>query len=347
MASKVKRAVRKRLSRGSKAATAVSDATSENISNDKAASRAYDEEQGAGRPRNPRRTVSPSKYKLRVTAGPSYDVSTHRIVDVNARDALAFENQHMRVNIKVRVRDYEGLPLSAPASSAYFADPVHEKDRYSIAFSFVPKADIQGTHCVWGPNFEHPVRDRLPPGFNYAFGIVKRWIDPGIECDAYADKPWLYAPALSCWFVLRVGQKISAHHNVPEVDEHPVLAEGADGDGAAVRSRLGLPAESEKRRKHFLDATNRDKFVFERGRLYQGDFFNPYLDFNKFALRLPGFSLGVLKYVDDKTHTLRWVFKNASTGDVYFVVVFSLLYGAQLDEALRQEQEDEDGSHRP
>ncbi|KAK7517584.1 hypothetical protein IWZ03DRAFT_310116 [Phyllosticta citriasiana] len=281
-----------------------------------------------------------SKYKLRVTAGPSYDRSTHRLVNVNGADCLSFENEFVRVKVKTRIRDYTGLPLTSPATTPYFDDPAHSRDRYSISFSFVPKADLPSADCVWGPDFDHPVRDRLPPGFNYAFGIVKRFIDPGIECDAYADEPWLYGPALSCWFVLRVGDKVGQQGDVPDIHESPALAEGGDGDGEQVRKGLSLPTDADKRRKWFLDREHREAFVFEEGRAYQGDFFNPYLDFNKFALRLPGFSLGVLRYIDDKTHTLRWVFKNRTTGDVYFVVVFNLLFGQELEEALRAEDEE-------
>ena len=70
--------------------------------------------------------------------------------------------------------------------------------------------------------------------------------------------------------------------------------------------------------------------MFEKGRLYQGDFFNPYIDFPNFSLKLPGFSLKVLKYIGDKTHCLRYVFKNRETGDLYFNINFTLLWGEQL-----------------
>ncbi|KAF2085483.1 DUF1769-domain-containing protein, partial [Saccharata proteae CBS 121410] len=269
-------------------------------------------------------------YKLRVTAGPSYNTSTHTPITVNSPTAHTITNAHLTTNLHVRIRDYTGLPLSSPSHAPYFAHPLHAKDRYSIGFSFVPRADIPAADCVWGPDFDHPVRDRLPPGFNTAFGIVKRWVDPGVECDAYADQPWLYGPALSCWFALRVGEVVGtggeAEAEVPRADgEDDVLVEGADGSGEEVRERIGMPADADKRRKFFLDRANREKMVFEKGRLYEADFYNPYLDFNSFSLRLPGFSLGVLKYIDDKTHALRWVFKNKTTGDVYFVVVFNLL----------------------
>lgn len=46
-----------------------------------------------------------------------------------------------------------------------------------------------------------------------------------------------------------------------------------------------------------------------------------------FSLRLPGFSIKVAKYIDAKNHQLRYVLKNKSTGDVYFVVLFTLLLG--------------------
>ncbi len=56
-----------------------------------------------------------------------------------------------------------------------------------------------------------------------------------------------------------------------------------------------------------------------------------------FALKLPGFSINCIRYVNDKTHKLRYVFKNGRTGDLYFCVVLTLLHGADLDEAVRTE----------
>lgn len=197
------------------------------------------------------------------------------------------------------------------------------------------------------------MRDRLPPGFNTAFKIVKQFIDPGLECDAYADEPWLYGPALSCWFALNVGEKDTSGLSKALKDDKSIVFEGGQGSGHDVRSELGLPDTADKRRKFFLDREHREKFVFEQGRLYEGDFHNPYLDFSSeyqswmqyppvtdssvdYALKLPGFSLGVLKYIGDKTHTLRYVFKDRKTGDVFFVVVITLLFGQQLQDVIGQ-----------
>jgi hypothetical protein len=45
-----------------------------------------------------------------------------------------------------------------------------------------------------------------------------------------------------------------------------------------------------------------------------------------FSVKLPGFSVSVLKYVDEKNHELRYVLKNKKTGDVIFVILFTLLF---------------------
>lgn len=71
-----------------------------------------------------------------------------------------------------------------------------------------------------------------------------------------------------------------------DANEPIVYEEGAEGDGVTLREELGIPSVVAQRQKHFLNATNREKFQFEAGREYKCDFFNPYLDFNEFALKL-------------------------------------------------------------
>ena len=53
------------------------------------------------------------KYLLQVTAGPSYDQSTHKVVNVNSDEAIFIENDLMACWIKVRIRDYHGKYNSA------------------------------------------------------------------------------------------------------------------------------------------------------------------------------------------------------------------------------------------
>jgi hypothetical protein len=93
------------------------------------------------------------KYRLIVTAGPSYDKSTHKVVGVNTGEAVSFENDFVRAKVQVRIRGYRGLPGRCPSSSPYFDDPSHAKDQYSVAFSFVPKQDLPSLDTVWGNDF--------------------------------------------------------------------------------------------------------------------------------------------------------------------------------------------------
>ena len=301
-------------------------------------------------------------YKLRVTAGLSYDTRAHVVVPVNAPQTLHLNSEHMLLSVAVRIKKFTGLPASLPTTSPYFTHPLHKSDQYSISFSFIPKVDIPGNDLIFGNNFDRPIRDRLPPGFNQAFKIVKWFIDPGLEGDPYADKPYLYGPALSSWNILSIGEKIfepqkSKPNGDAEEEESPstkeaeqtgdtdtweiphvesfhetIVEEGAEGSGAEVRSTLSIPPDSSGRKRHFLTESNREDFTFEAGRLYQSDFGNPYLDFNDFSLKLPGFSLNVIRYVDEKTHELRYVLKNRTTDDIYAVVLFSLLFGDERDE---------------
>lgn len=283
------------------------------------------------------------KYLLQVTAGPSYDPSTHKEVAVNSPDAHLIDNDIMSCWLKVRIRDYHGLPRGSPASSDYFENPLHTSDRYSIGFAFVPKKDMKGSDLVTGFDFDHSIKDRLPPGFRYAMKIVTTILDPGIYSDPYSDKPYLYGPALSSFFAFRIGEHTSdasAEDQLKTLDDdfRGVIEEGADGSGQRTRADHHIPAKSSKRRKNFLDPSKLENFTFEAGRMYYADFFNPYLDFANFALRIPGFSISVVRYIDNKTHQLRYVLKNRGTDEVLFVVIFTLLFGQKLEDTLDSEK---------
>ena len=130
---------------------------------------------------------------------------------------------------------------------------------------------------------------------------MKWWIDPGLDGDVYGDEPYLYGALLSSINVLRIGEKKDgaeaenkegkadgANEDVKagEEGEAVVYTEGADGTGEEVRKEHSIPAASAARQKFFLTEANRKNFTFEKGREYQCDFFNPYLDFNEFALKI-------------------------------------------------------------
>lgn len=135
----------------------------------------------------------------------------------------------------------------------------------------------------------------------------------------------MYGALLSSINVLRIGAKSDAEKTANgdlegkaqtegdfEVsgseNEAIIYTEGADGDGAEVRKEKGVPDKAAARQKHFLNEQHRKDFTFEAGREYKCDFFNPYLDFNEFALKI-GYgmpTISILGHWDGQP--LRYVF---------------------------------------
>ncbi|CCF32857.1 hypothetical protein CH063_05161 [Colletotrichum higginsianum] len=280
------------------------------------------------------------KYILRVTAGPSYDVDSQVEVPVNQAQPTKINSALADIELNVRIQNYAGLPRNSPTTSPYFSTEPHatNNDQYSISFRFTPKkpADsvspsssagegISAEDLQFGNDFDHPIRDRLPPGFNTALNIVKWWIDPGLDGDAYADVPHLYGPALSSFNTIHVGAG-----NQDAEKGGLWFEEGGDEAGLEAREKIGAPATAKERMKWALRKDSKENWLFEYGRTYGMDFFNPYLDFANLALRLPGFQLAIMKYWDGQG--LRYVLRNKSTGDVYLVVLFTLYLKDDVNE---------------
>ncbi|CAG1991822.1 unnamed protein product [Fusarium graminearum] len=286
-------------------------------------------------------------YILRITAGPHYDLSQQAEVPVNVAKPTTIKSDRADIELNVRINDYKGLPRNSPSTSPYFSTEPHayNQDQYSISFRFTPKkpsssdtddaSGIKATDLQFGNDFDHPIRDRLPPGFNTAMGIVRWWIDPGLDGDAYADKPYLYGPALSSFNTIHVGEG--------DFDEEKGglwFEEGGDEDGLEAREEVGAPLTSKARMKWALRADSKEKWVFEYGQTYGFDFFNPYLNFSDLALNLPGFQLPIMKYWDGqglrpgpkRSHQLRYVLRNKETEEPYLVILFSLYHKDYVNE---------------
>jgi hypothetical protein len=137
---------------------------------------------------------------------------------------------------------------------------------------------------VFGNDFDHPIRDRLPPGFNTAFKIVKWAVDPGLDGDVYADKPYLYGGVGGSVNRLYIkegeGEDKVGKRQEDEEDVGLVFEEGGDEDGKETRNDSGIPETEAGRKKWFLNQTHKESWEWEEGTTYGCDFFNPYLDFN-------------------------------------------------------------------
>ncbi|KAI8658263.1 hypothetical protein NCS55_01101700 [Fusarium keratoplasticum] len=303
--------------------------------------------------------MAENNYVLRVTAGPGYDSKQQVDVLVNTAEPMVIKSDLADIELNVRIQDYKGLPRNSPETSAYFSTEPHayNQDQYSISFRFTPKkltsdegTGINGANLQFGNDFDHPIRDRLPPGFGTAMSIVRWWIDPGLEGDAYADKPFLYGPALSSFNTIHVG---TGEHD--KAKGGLWFEEGGDEAGLKAREDIGAPLDNKARMKWALRADSKEKWVFEYDKTYGFDFFNPYLDFSNLALKLPGFQLPIMKYWDGqalrsgrrRSHQLRYVLRNKETEETYLVILFTLYHKDYVNEDGTLKEGAEESLHEP
>ena len=61
-----------------------------------------------------------------------------------------------------------------------------------------------------------------------------------------------------------------------------------------------------------------------------------------FSVRLPGFNLHIMKYVDENNHELRYTLKDVSNGRVYLAVVFSVVLSEMEDKKDHSKSEQRD-----
>ncbi|EPS43944.1 hypothetical protein H072_2155 [Dactylellina haptotyla CBS 200.50] len=293
----------------------------------------------------PAATRKVDAYTLTVTAGPSRDPATHVPVPVNTERALHFDTEHISTDLFVRIQGFRSTDGSLPDTSPYFSTPPHStnKDKYSISFSplVFKDASVNGDDLVLGNDFDHSISKSLPPGFGVAWKVARWVVDPGLDGDPWAEKPWMEGQVLSSVNVLDVGgSREGRNSGKGEVD---VLTEGLAK--VKLNDRGEIPEDSAARMKFFVQPENRKKFTFEKGEKYWADFYNPYLDFNEFALHLPGVSIHILQYWDGQP--LRYVLKNRVDQTVYLVIQFTLTRkdGAEDTDEEGEDEEEEDSDN--
>lgn len=229
--------------------------------------------------------------KLQVYAGTNYDNVKPIKVNQNFNECEQLDDL---IKVAVRIQDYQ----NEPHTSNYFKVKEHEKDQFSIQLQITFDQDVSGDDLKWGNDFDKPIRDILPYGFNIGFNIMKWYIDPGLEGEPYIDQPYLY------------GRALSSMNRIKKGDEW-VLIEGEGMDFDSSKERIN----------YFLQEPNRKQFVFKKGETWNFDFYTPYITMGKeFAIKLPGYNLNVEKYCGSQP--LRYVLK---AGDrVLCCIVFDL-----------------------
>ncbi|CAG8565241.1 11016_t:CDS:2 [Paraglomus occultum] len=253
--------------------------------------------------------------KLRIRVGPSYDPSTlTTILPNNDDNPFLLTSEHFIGHICIRIRDYNGVVL--PGQQVRRTSPWFDgnNEQYSIQVHGRFKGDKwTGDDIVFGNDFDQPIR--LPPGSWIGLKILQ-FIDPGLEADVYSPKPWAYSPFLVTMNAIRL-----------TIDNSPSFPPWPSPNGEHIAESISLldqlPSFPSARRRYFSNKENRERLKITEDQVWDLDFFNAYIDFDKFAVKLPGFEIGVMKYWDGQP--LRYVCKSRDASAIFFVVVFELI----------------------
>ena len=265
------------------------------------------------------------KLKIKVSIGPNHkDLQLAHINDPTKPTHVS--GPHFEGDIVVRVKDFNGVVASGStlksSDDAYFSKT---KDTSSMQFRGVFRGDdLTCDDLLFGNDFDAPIKDSLPPGTSLGLKAMA-WIDPALETDLYADKPWAFSPLLATMTTLKSYAALppppQSGAGLTKIEEDTSSMVGEKIDAKTRRSHFG---QAEKRARHGLSGD---------GLALEGDFSNPFIDFNSLSIALPyvGLHIDILKYW--KGQPFRYTCKTRQ-GDVLFCIVFDLVDadGNQLDQ---------------
>ncbi|RPA83923.1 hypothetical protein BJ508DRAFT_412976 [Ascobolus immersus RN42] len=246
------------------------------------------------------------------------------------------------------------LTLTSPSAKTtihFTTHPNRQQCTFSLTLATTFTRPLPTHHLTWGNDFDNPIRHYLPPKWKWAMGIVRWAADPGLEEGLEEDKPWVRGPAVGSFNRICVPEKeddgwkiggkvVEGWKGLREEDqefgrglsrvEFEALRETEGDDDAALKRRRAVFGEGKK------------GVVLPEGREVRWEFFNGFLDLEKFALNLPGFRLNILNYWDGQPirFVLKEVKEDGSDGEVFVVISFTI----DKEEHKDDDEEDSDES---
>ncbi|KAK3843461.1 MAG: hypothetical protein J3R72DRAFT_440888 [Linnemannia gamsii] len=329
---------------------------------------------------------APTRYRLRVSAGPSADPKDLKVLPVNDdANPTTIESDEFIGQIVVRIKGLDKAfgykegqeqdSLGLFPESPWFSLPGGDSNLSSVQISGRFKREWPGEQVVFGNQFEKPLR--LPPLSSIALKFIQ-FIDPGLKADIYCDRPWAFSPLIATmntvnvagWHLDKATQKKveeqgqeedkerlenelppwpspQGEHIVedttllfqPDNRRHEDTArdneEGQEGTTTTAahdehkKEELTMaPTQptvlnTSARRSYFAKEANLLQHRYCPDQVYGFDFFNPYLDFANFTLKVPGFSVDITKYWDGQP--LTYIIKSQDSSVIFMAFQFELI----------------------
>ncbi|ODN97946.1 hypothetical protein I350_07583 [Cryptococcus amylolentus CBS 6273] len=243
--------------------------------------------------------------KLRVLVStpdsPGYPPTTP--IPVNSPSPSPLSTPGFEGHIWVFVKDYSGAHLAGDGAE-YFAEEGREGMTYGIVVKGRFREEVGGDEVVFGNVFEKPIRDSLPWGTSVATKFMY-FIDPTLELDIYADKPWALSPALATMNYLSLQESSDIPKDLRIKEDAPEYLKAKTGGPSAEGSEK---AKITARRKWLGSKANREKVKLNKDVVVGMEFANGLLgqDFNTLSATLPPpfkASFPLLKYWDGQPVT--------------------------------------------
>ncbi|ODN72741.1 hypothetical protein, variant [Cryptococcus amylolentus CBS 6039] len=194
--------------------------------------------------------------KLRVLVStpdsPGYPPTTP--IPVNSPSPSPLSTPGFEGHIWVFVKDYSGAHLAGDGAE-YFAEEGREGMTYGIVVKGRFREEVGGDEVVFGNVFEKPIRDSLPWGTSVATKFMY-FIDPTLELDIYADKPWALSPALATMNYLSLQESSDIPKDLRIKEDAPEYLKAKTGGPSAEGSEK---AKITARRKWLGSKANREK----------------------------------------------------------------------------------------
>ncbi|KAA1108788.1 hypothetical protein PGT21_025690 [Puccinia graminis f. sp. tritici] len=192
-----------------------------------------------------------------ILAGSSLDELSRVKVNADRSGPLAIKTKSFEGNLTVRMKDFADYngDIYRDTETNYFANWTDVTWSIQIQGRFLQPTSADD--CVFGNTFDKPIRDRLPFGTGAALKAIS-YIDPSLENDLYADKPWAWSPLLATMNYIRTERLDADDSPLPpcEAATRPVE------DCSSLLS--GNPTNISKphlRRKFFSSAVNRQAIM--------------------------------------------------------------------------------------
>lgn len=249
---------------------------------------------------------------LKIVAASSYD-QEGTVVPVNSGNTVLLDNDvasiQLSVNIKGFAGSHEHKENSHPDLESEEQQKLLANEKLNITLQVKPKQDIQGHQLLFGNDFGYPLRDFLPYGTAAGLRVFKYMVDPSVDGDLYAEKPWLYGKALSSFNLVNSSQNDNLPSKTGLPKEDLKLLD-------TTKLSAAVSSESARRKKFFTNADNLQNVTLLKDHYYLFVFHTNILSLqdNQFKISLPGgFELDLQNYLNNKVveghSNVRWVLK--------------------------------------